>query len=100
MVSKAVKLPVELIERIKENETGVTPGEALLTSYDEFVKLRDLAGVLCDIQGDGHGASVSDTIISHIKEENTKYEAFDKALNELSAMVNGLSIFFKKFGGK
>ena len=99
MVSKAVKLPVELIERIKENEGDVPPGDVLHTSYNEFVKLKSLAEVLCDIGGDDMSKSVSDTIINHIKTESSKHEAFDKKLIELSSMLQGLSIFFKKFGG-
>lgn len=99
MVSKAVKLPVELIDFIKENEGDVPPGDVLHKSYNEFVKLRRLADVLSDVGGDDNNGSVADTIINHIKDESCKYETFDKKLVELSSMLQGLSIFFKKFGG-
>lgn len=98
--SKAVKIPVEVIDLIKETEGDIPPGEVLQNTYHEFMKLKALADVLSGMDGDDTGRSVSDIIIVHIKDESGKYEKFDKALTELSAMVHGLSIFFKKFGGK
>lgn len=96
--SKAVKIPVELIDLIKETEGDTPPGEVLLSTYIEYLKLKELADVLSD--GKGTGRRVSDIIIMHVKEESSKYEKFDQSLTELSAMVQGLSIFFKKFGGE
>jgi len=98
--SKAVKIPVELIDLIKNTEGDKTPGEVLLNAYTEYLKLQALADVLADMNGSGSGYPVSDVIIMHVKEESTKYEKFDESLTELSAMVQGLSIFFKKFGGE
>lgn len=96
--TKAVKVPVELIDCIKENEGNLTPGDVLQNAYHEFVKLKALADVLSDMDGGGTGRSVSEIIIVHIKGESSKYEKFDKSLIELSTMVEGLSIFFKKYG--
>jgi len=98
--SKAVKIPVEVIDLIKENEGDIPPGEVLQSTYHEFIKLKALADALSDMDGEDTGRSVSDIIIVHIKDESGKYEKFDKSLMELSTMVQGLSIFFKKFGGK
>ena len=98
--SKAVKIPVEVIDLIKETEGDMPPGEVLQNTYHEFMKLKALADVLSGMDGEGTGRSVSDIIIVHIKDESGKYEKFDKSLTELSTMVQGLSIFFKKFGGK
>lgn len=98
--TKAVKVPVEVIDLIKENEGGIPPGEVLQNAYHEFMKLKALADVLSGMDGEDTGRSVSDIIIVHIKDESGKYKKFDNSLTELSAMVHGLSIFFKKFGGK
>jgi len=96
--SKAVKIPVELIDLIKGTEGDKPPGEVLQNAYTEYLKLKTLADVLADTEGSGY--PVSDVIIMHVKEESSKYEKFDESLTELSAMVQGLSIFFKKFGGE
>jgi len=98
--SKAVKLPVKLIDLIKGTEGDKPPGEVLLNAYTEYLKLKTLADVLADMDGKDTGRPVSDVIIMHVKEESSKYEKFDESLTELSAMVQGLSIFFKKFGGE
>lgn len=98
--NKAVKVPVELIDLIKETEGDVPPGEVLKNTYDEYIKLKELADVLSEIEGKAAGDHVSDIIITHVKEESSKYKKFDKSLTELSTMVEGLSIFFTKFGGK
>ena len=98
--SKAVKIPVKLLDIIKETEGDKPPGEVLQNTYIEYMKLKTLADVLSDMGGKDTGRLVSDIILMHVKGESSKYEKFDKSLTELSTMVQGLSIFFKKFGGE
>jgi len=95
--NKALKVPVELIGRIKETGTDLPPGEVLEAAYNEYIRLKELADVL---SGDKSTDHVSDIIITHIKEESCKYKEFDASLTELSTMVAGLSMFFTKYGGK
>lgn len=90
----SVKIPVELVEIAKARDEDKPPGEVLFEMVKDYERLREYAGTL--IKKDIGKSSVSEIIIDYYNDQDARIEEIKKSQIEITKMLEGLEIFFKK----
>lgn len=93
--SKNVKISEELIEAVKKRAPGVPPGDTLLAIFKEYEKLETLAKCATD-NTDLSKNSVYDALKSYIDCWDKKFDGYQRSIDELKTMLQGLQLFFTK----
>ena len=91
--TRNVKLSTELIDAIKKRAPDAAPGETLLAIYKEYEKLEALAKCTGT---DATNPSVYDALKAYIDCWDKKFEAYQRSIDELKTMLQGLQLFFTK----
>lgn len=94
--SKNVKIPTDLIAAIKKRAPDAPPGETLLQIYRDYEKLETLAHCVADKDADFSKITVYDAIKSYMDSEGKKFEGYQRSIDELKTMLQGLQLFFTK----
>lgn len=88
--TKAIKIPIQLEEIVRENEKDDRPiGKILLETYKDYLELKKFAKILSDVQGIKEG-TVSNIVITHLENVRKKNEEIRKTLEELRTYVQKL----------
>ncbi|MCZ7402823.1 MAG: hypothetical protein O8C61_11440 [Candidatus Methanoperedens sp.] len=82
--TKAIKIPIQLEELVRENEKEDRPiGEVLLEAYKDYLKIKELAGILSKVEGIKEGSSVSSIFASHIENDLKRHTELETYVLEL-----------------
>lgn len=92
MKSKNIKIPFELVEAVEKRKGSRTPGEALLDIYKEYALLEGLADSIKVNRKDLDGSTVYEVFV----DRDNRINDLQTQIDELTTMLKGMEIFFKK----
>ncbi len=99
--SKNVKLPEDLIDAVKKRAPDAAPGETLLAIYKEYEKLETLAKCVSEVYAsDSSKGPVYDMLKPFIDTQGQKFDVYQRSIDELKTMLQGLQLFFTKINAR
>ncbi len=100
MKTKNIRVPVELVDAIKERDNSRPPGEVLYDMYKQYLVMEGFAKKICELQGWQYKNDPSGVISEYLTKLSEQNKQQIKRLEQLSTMVNGLDMFFNRFSRK